>query len=77
LRSAGLVYNSDYSYQQRYHKGQFIYLVFLNSALFHNITPNKKFELTIKKYFYKNFAQFCNQSAAQLYNSNQRHLYNN
>ena len=77
LKSAGLVYNSDYSSQQRYHKDNFIYLIFLNSVLFYNHKPGtaKQHDLNIKKFLYKNFPQFCRQSDAQLYKSDQRHLY--
>ena len=79
LNAGGLVNNSDYTFQHRYHKGQFVYLVFLNTILFSNHKPNQanKFSLNIKKYYYKNFRQFCNQTAATLYQSNQHHLYNN
>jgi hypothetical protein len=77
LRSAGLVFNSDYSSQHRYHKGRFIYLIFLSSALFYNYKPGtaKLGDLNLRKFLYKNFAQFCRQTDAQLYKSEQKHLY--
>ena len=79
LYEGGLEIDVDYTFQHRYYKGSFIYLVFVNTILFYkqHYKTNGKFSLEINKFYFKNFPQFCRQKVIGVYNSNQTHLYHN
>lgn len=79
LNDNGLKFDVDYTFQHRYYKGQFIYLIFFNTLLFYKGVLKKvgQWVIEINKFYFSNFPQFCKQNIIGVYNSDQTRLYDN
>ena len=65
LKGKGLILQTDFNYKHVFHKGSFLYLVYI-SFYQYNISPNPKL-------YFKNFPQLCKTSQIKHYESNTKH----